>query len=315
MNVFILGPTKSGKTVLAACLYQHIVLNRKGKGNFDSVHFLNEGYRTLPDVGIDLLSGNWPRSDLVQEAHFYQFSFSKGWLLPDIVDIEIVDYGGEHLMGIPEGIKKYRDIAEETLEFLENHGIVEEIEGMDKRMMDKAMKFHDIKNIYDIMSSKNLFDSIDAVKYLANIVVIYLISKIHQSDKLVLLLDGNKVKNFIECQDLEINRDCRLYADIMQIIGEHRDYAAVITKADVMDNLDNQFKNRRRYRSVNKWLKLVLNKFENNAAFIELTNIAPLDCFGVCLETFGVEEENKPIKTTTLPMWGYSELMYWIAHG
>jgi hypothetical protein len=306
MNTFILGPKGSGKTVLAACMYEHIVFHG-GNGNFDNVNLggTNE-YRQLSSVVNDLLGGvKWPDRYNPSESHFYQFSLSKGLIFPETIKIEIVDYGGEYLWGIPTGAKEYQDLIEGVLEFLIDHELIEKIEGIDQRIISKTMSFSDIQEIQRIMKN----ESID-INVAKNLILIYLISGINLADKLVFLLDGDKVKNFIDDQNLDINRDCIVYAEIVQVLGENKRYAAVITKADVMDN---RFVDRRQ-KSANKWLKAVIGKFERNFAFMQLANIASLDVFGIALETTddARDGEKKPFQSKSLPVWGYSDLMGWI---
>jgi len=305
MNVFILGPSNSGKTVLAACMYEHIVLNRRGRGSFDSVCFgRGHNLRRLPNAVTGLLEGKmWPNADEMSETHFYHFSLTKGRIFPDEIEIEIVDYVGEYLGRIEDSIKNYQDVEKDVLEFIKTHELTEKIEGIDQRIKNKTVGHFDIKNIYEIVGGGEL-----DLHEVESLTLIYLMSKMHQADKFVFLLDGVKVKNFIENGEREIDRDLGAYADIMQILGTNKKYAVVITKADVMDG---QFRDRR-FKSVNKWLKVVTDKLNDNFSFAQLIHTAPLDIFGTCLETMKVAGVHKPIQAKKLPVWGYSDLIEWI---
>lgn len=305
MNVFILGPKKSGKTVLAACMYEHIILNMRGRGSFDSVCFGGDpSIRRLPDDVTGLLEGkNWPVADEMSKTYFYLFSLTKGRIFPDEIEIEIVDYVGEYLWKIQDSINNYKDVEKDVLESIKTHELTEKIKGVDQRIKNKTISHSDIKNIYETVGASGL-----DMYEVESLTLVYLMSKMHRADKLVFLLDGDKVKNFIENREREIDRELKAYADIMQILGTNKKYAVVITKADVMDGLFGD----RRFKPVNKWLKVVAEKFKNNSSFAQLINTAPLDIFGTCLETTEVDGLYKPIQAEKLPVWGHSDFIGWI---
>jgi len=302
MKVFILGGKGTGKTVLAACMFEYIIYNLKGRRkNFENVCFKeeeNEEHLNLEDVIITLREGKWPRATSFSEAYFYRLSLSKGWIFPETIDIEIIDYGGENFEEILDYLNSYLTVSGKVIEMLKGNELVEEI-NLIKKIESISLELFDIQDVFSKIAPLEI----------KSVILLYLVNKIIQADKLLFIVDGNKVKDWIEKADQSINKDFGIYVEIMQKFGIGKEYAIVITKADYLDNKYEK----RRYKSVDNWINFAVDELKNAFVFHEIINDSTIECFGVCLETHEIKDEKKPFTNEgVLPMWGYHELMDWI---
>ena len=310
MSVFVIGPGESGKTVLAGCIYAHIVFTRRISGISEKPIMLSLGGvdMALHDIYLLLKSGDWPPITGPTEARFFKLRAKKRWITP--VSIELVDFGGTvHFDAIhkhldPESYNKLvEEIGKELKETLEED-IPEEVIGTLDFMQWIKSKWEEENGFVGDLREK--------------IIRAYICRSIMEAEKLIFLIDGKQVRDFRDNSQTEtqLTKNCEVYRDIMNHYKGKKKYRLVITKTDEMDDLIKKrfYKNRRNVEGkvVEKWLLREISR--EISTFKEITSIGETvdaKLYAICLETFKDDGENlRPLRFEGgITLWNYDDFI------
>jgi len=244
MECFIAGPTASGKTVFGIGLYEYLggdvkIKNRALSLNRGDVQTIDELYQYMRK------ECSYPKGTEKEEVRIY--IFEKESLL-DTITIEFLDYSGEYLEYLPQSIRDYDDLLNKVELYLNDEQL--------ERAKEKLLSFEDLRKLRGSLSVESMVD----------LMKVYLISKFFMSNKLILLMDGKKLSDYLSGKDVEIIGDIISYKDILyNVIEETKDndiypekeIALVITKADLLDHKFERETGRNRIEDEKKFIKWV----------------------------------------------------------
>jgi|BioPla2DNA2_1021312.scaffolds.fasta_scaffold06238_4 hypothetical protein len=215
-NVFIFGPSKSGKTLLMLALYKEFITNLRGMKREVIIAEDEEGMR-IENLLSDLDGGVLPRSTRQSDLGLYVFSGKKRGISP--VSLTIIDYAGEYTADIDE--KKYRD----AISAISNE-INVRVEVLEERIGDPDY----------LQYLKTEYKS-EVMKVLDQVVLAYIYKNLLNSGKVLFLADGDHLTQFHEGGRRELTRICGHYSRIMDLCGADKKYGLVVTKTDTFYQL------------------------------------------------------------------------------
>ena len=287
MSIFVIGPRGSGKTIFGVGLYDY--LSKKdglepttekavtlGRIIGPSEFSLDEIYRMVLQ-GSNEFEKNKGTDEYVLITYPLK---SKGTL------IEITDYGGKHTLNIHKYLEKleYEKIYKRLIE--KNIAIDEFIHGDHRALADNS--------------------ELDDPEVTEDIILIFIVNKIRMSKKIIFVVDGQKLNNYILENENEIISDLRMYKDIKSALNsDHantfdRQFALIITKADLLDGIKGFDRKNKRV-----WIKNVHRVLSQIPAFRQIY-------------TKSIFGSTKLLPTSTLPqlnevpsrleLWGYDEV-------
>jgi len=210
-NVFIFGPSNSGKTLLMLALYNEFVKNLGGTAN-EVIIAADEKSMQIGDLLANLNRGTLPRSTRQGELGIYVFSGKKMGIIP--VSLTIVDYAGEHTANINE--KEYKDAIS---------AICEEIEVSEEVLNEEIGNPTYIKGLHDKYRS-------EVGRVLDQVVLAYIYKNLLTSGKVLFLVDGDHLTRFHNGGSSELIDSCGHYSRIMKLCGDDKMYGLVVTKTD-----------------------------------------------------------------------------------
>ncbi len=215
-NVFIFGPSKSGKTLLMLALYKEFIRNLGGKRKEVFIAEDEDNMR-IENLISDLEGGVLPRSTRPSDLGLYIFSGKKHGISP--VSLTIIDYAGEYTADIDE--KKYRDAISAISNKLDVQAEVLEAKIGDPDYLQY------LKNEY----KSELREVLD------QIVLAYIYKNLLNSGKVLFLADGDHLARFHNGGRRELTRICGQYSRIMELCGADKKYGLVVTKIDTFYQL------------------------------------------------------------------------------
>lgn len=187
MKTFIVGPKASGKTIFALGIYDFLV--RKKKVDVLDTGVIVGSTNTTPESLNELLANILNAGDYVERGtppevvKIYKFTI-KGWVENSIT---FADYAGEYFDMLSRYIQKdeFKNLVESfKKDVLNNSNLSDD----DKKKLGKKLETGKI-NINDLKKLSPLGAT-------SLIVPIYLIGRIKRSDKLIFIVDGDKLKKY-----------------------------------------------------------------------------------------------------------------------
>lgn len=216
-NVFIFGPSKSGKTLLMLALYKEFITNFSGMKKEVIIGEDDESMR-IENLLSDLDEGGLPRSTRQSDIALYVFSGKKRGISP--VSLTIIDYAGEYTADIDE--KKYQEAIS---------AISEEIE------LPEATVANGIGSVDFLQQLKSDYKS-EIIKVLDQVVLAYIYKNLLDSGKVLFLADGDHLAEYHNGGRKELTRICGHYSRIMDLCGADKKYGLVVTKTDKFCSLN-----------------------------------------------------------------------------
>lgn len=217
-NVFVFGPSKSGKTLLMLALYKEFITNLRGTKKEVIIARDEEGMR-IENLLSDLDGGVLPRSTRQSDLAMYVFSGRKKGITP--VSLTIIDYAGEYTADI-DG-EKYREaitaISDET--GVQADKLEEKIGDPDYLQYLKTEYKSEIRSVLD------------------QVVLAYIYKNLRNAGKVLFLADGDHLAEFHMGGRKELTRICGHYSRMMDLCGADKKYGLIVTKTDKFYQLDN----------------------------------------------------------------------------
>ncbi|NLA38419.1 MAG: hypothetical protein GX882_03345 [Methanomicrobiales archaeon] len=216
-NVFIFGPSNSGKTLLMLALYNEFVKNLGGTAN-EVIIAADEKSMQIGDLLAELDRGTLPRSTRQGELGIYVFSGKKMGIIP--VSLTIIDYAGEHTANINE--REYKGAIS---------AISKEINVPEEVLNEEIGNPTYIKGLHDKYRS-------EVGRVLDQVVLAYIYKNLLTSGKVLFLVDGDHMVRFHNGGRSELIDNCGHYSRIMKLCGDDKKYGLVVTKTDTFYTLN-----------------------------------------------------------------------------
>lgn len=208
-NVFIFGPSKSGKTLLMLALYKEFVTNLRGTSKEVIIAENEEGMR-IETLLSDLDGGVLPRSTRQSDLALYVFTGKKRGINP--VSLTIIDYAGEYTSDIDEA--KYREAIDAISDVAKVNADELEFDIGDPDYLQKLKNKSGILNVLD------------------QVVLAYIYKNLRDAGKVLFLVDGDHLADFHKGGRKELTRICKHYSRMMDLCGADKKYGLVVTKTD-----------------------------------------------------------------------------------
>lgn len=283
-DVFIYGPSQSGKTLLLLAFYNHFINYLNGQKEELIVSDTNEERLKIANMLIEIESGKLPKSNLRTDLAIYLLSGKKKF---KPVSMTFVDYGGEHIDDFnPLQFKKV--IAELNTRFniKEPHKLEQNIENIDF-----------IKNLLD--SHKDDFAaSVDKITFA------HIYKKFEGAGKIIFLVDGDHIVSYYDGGKYELIRLFGHYSWIIKLFGDKKSYAIVVTKTDQFRDLSTTLETS---EEVKEMERNIYDIFCQIPTFKEITNMAsqvPIYMYAISIDAtmkpFNVKEDKKDIQRKNL---------------
>ncbi|KKH46959.1 hypothetical protein [Methanosarcina sp. 1.H.A.2.2] len=224
-EVFVYGPSRSGKTLLLLALYNHfvnfydgthreIIISYDMQGNLSKV---NENRLRIESMLAELEAGNMPKSTGRADMAMYELSGKKG-AIP--IEFSFVDYSGEYTEDLePE---KYASAVQNLTEKLERFNA---------------------NTIYRQIGTISFLELLkkDYAKELRgefhNLILASIYKKMETAGEIIFLVDGDYLLNYQQEGRKELTRLFGLYSRLIDILGSEKSYALVVTKIDKFKDL------------------------------------------------------------------------------
>lgn len=220
-NVFVFGLAQSGKTYLLLS-FDHYMIKRRIGTHGGGGEIISENPEELEIEGMkaEVAKGERDlRSTLLGEVAEYTLKGKKWGIIP--VELTFVDYGGGIIPRIipklnEDDYKKTIDKLSEKLGHTTSH-------------VDKSIGSVDfLKQIKK--EHKGVFEDM-----MEDIILTYIYKKFENAGKVIVLIDGKQVREFIEKGgQSELIESFRNFNKILQVFNDKK-FAFVITKADEFD--------------------------------------------------------------------------------
>ncbi len=228
-DVLIIGPTSSGKSYVIAALAVH--LNQKYDAVADSFIFSREPDAvtrlSMANIANKYQRGEKLGATKMNEMAYYQFSGRRWGIIP--FTVTCMDYGGGHFAA-----NRFEQINEQNYE--DRVQLIAQIMG--RTPTEVSRDFAKIEFLGDefYQQFKNeFFANFD------DIVPAFLYARLQKVGKIIFLIDGTKIQSQTasdpdwESYLTNINR-------LISALGENKDYAFAITKADLIPDIKNKIR-------------------------------------------------------------------------
>lgn len=222
-DVFVYGPSRSGKTLLLIALYNQFVNCYEGKRKELIISSLDEDYYRIENLLSELHVGKPPKSNSQTDLALYILNGKMG-IKP--IEFTFVDYGGEYTEHLTP------DEYENALSKLSSA-----FDGINPLLLsqkiDDPIFLNELKDKY----AGKLAYTIE------NLVLAYIYKKFQTAGKVVFLVDGDHIINYHKDGAKELTRLFGQYSRIMELFGEGKSYAIVVTKADKIKDISEIMEN------------------------------------------------------------------------
>jgi len=275
-DVFVYGPSNSGKTFLLLALYNQFINYYHGQRSEIIISSSREeDYYRIENMLAELKKGRQPKSNQKTDMALYILKGKKS-IKP--IEFSFVDYGGE---------------------FTENLTPDE----YQKAILDMNIQIPEISiNDFDEVVSKH--ESIKELKenhpdelvyILDRLVLAHVYKKLENAGKVIFLVDGEHIVSYHEDGESSLIRLFGQYSRMMELFGDGKSYAIVVTKADKIKNISDVMDNSSDAKIIEKEIFNMLTEIET---FKEIQNRAskePIHFYAVsanALSSVDQQEEN-----------------------
>jgi len=215
-DVFVFGPSKSGKTYFLLALYNYVVNVLKGYAEEIVISPYGSEKEREMEIGSMIgrtLRGEDVRATAAREIGLYILKGKKRNVAP--VDVTIIDYSGGMIQRInkksyEEAIRKIQKTLEIGADKIGIIGSLEFLKFLKENHLDKYLLIVD------------------------ELTIAYLYRKLKDSGKIILLVDGEKIANW-ERGVGELAELFGHYQRIISMFGSDKKYAIVVTKTDMIE--------------------------------------------------------------------------------
>ena len=221
-DVFVFGPTGSGKSVFLSALNIYLINNCDGTVPEEYIisEDANAGNRlSIVKMSAKLKKGDAIEATRINELAYYKFPSKKWGVIP--LNVTAIDYAGGFVNGISKDHYENRILY--LAQFLNrNPAEVEKEFGDIDFMMD-------LKRVHPSEFFAEFYDTVSG----------YVYARLLKSGKIIFLLDGAKLVNKIE-EDEEWTNYIIHISNLIRELGENKDYAFAITKADMIKDIKDE---------------------------------------------------------------------------
>jgi len=251
-DVFVYGPSNSGKTFLLVALYNQFINYYHGQRSEIIISSSREeDYYRIENMLAELKKGRQPKSNQKTDLALYTLK-GKKFIKP--IEFSFVDYGGEFTENLT---------PDECL----------------KAILDLNKQIPEIStNIFDEMISKHEFIKMlkekhpdELVYILDRLVLAHVYKKLESAGKVIFLVDGDHIVSYHEDGASSLTKLFGQYSRMMELFGDGKSYAIVVTKADKIKNISDVMDNSRDARIIEKEIFNMLTEIET---FKEIQNRA-----------------------------------------
>ncbi len=270
-DVFVYGPSRSGKTLLLLALYSHFINFLNGRRREFIVSDTNEERLKIENMLADIENGKLPKSNLRTDLAIYVLSGKKNF---KPVGMTFVDYGGEHTKDFkPAHFKEIIAELSTRFDIKESHKLEQNIEKLDF-----------IKNLRDTRKD-DFAASVDKVTFA------HIYKKLENAGKIVFLVDGDHVVSYHNGGKNELTKLFGHYSDIINLFGSEKSYAIVTTKTDQLKDISAIMEDSEDARNIEHE---IYDIFCEIPTFKEIVNMAFQ--MPICMYAISVDATMKPLK-------------------
>jgi len=249
-DVFVFGPTGSGKTYFLLALYRYVV--EVLRGHHDEVVISPYGEDKEKEMEIAHMIEQTKKGDvrgtLPGEIGLYILKGRRKGIIP--VDVTVIDYSGGMIPRINK--KNYVEAVKKIQKVLEM--------GEDKIGLIGNIRFLKFLKEEHIDKYSDIADELTLA---------YLYKKLKDAGKVILLVDGEKIANW-ERYEGELIRLFGDYQRIIKMFGGDKKYAIVVTKTD---KFEGNLIERMNEREIEEIERRTYDRLYNIVTFKELVNM------------------------------------------
>ena len=275
-DVFVYGPSNSGKTFLLVALYNQFINYYHGQRSEIIISSSREeDYYRIENMLAELKKGRQPKSNQKTDLALYTLKGKKS-IKP--IEFSFVDYGGEFTENLTpdECQKAILDLNKQIPEI--STDIFDEMMGKHEFIKELKEKHPD-----------------ELVYILDRLVLAQVYKKLDGAGKVIFLVDGDHIVSYHEDGASSLIKLFGQYSRMMELFGDDKSYAIVVTKADKIKNISDVMDNSRDARTIEKEIFNILTEIET---FKEIQNRAskvPIHFYAVsanALRSVDQQEEN-----------------------
>jgi len=271
-EVFIYGPSRSGKTFLLLALYNHfvnfyagthreIILSYDTRGNLSKAK--EDGLR-IESMLAEIEAGNMPESTSRTDMAMYVLSGKKG-AIP--IEFSFIDYSGEYTDDLtPE---KYAGAVNKLDEKLERFNI-----NTIYRRIGTISFLEQLKKEYSEELQGEFQDLILASIY----------KKMETAGKIIFLVDGDYLLDYHLEGRMELTRLFGLYSRLMDLLGSDKSYALVVTKIDKFKDLSEIPEDSAEAREIEEEVYKLLSKTDTFREILHRARKVPIYFYTVSVD-------------------------------
>lgn len=231
-DVFVYGPSRSGKTLLLLAFYSHFVTFLSGERKEFIVSDTNEERLKIKNMLVEIESGELPKSNLRTDLAIYALSGVKALKR---VGMTFVDYGGEHTNDFKP--LRYKEVIAELNKYFNIIG--------PHKLEQSIGDIEYIKSLRD--SHKNEFAAlVDKVTFA------HIYNRFESAGKIIFLVDGDHIISYFNEGKNELTKIFGHYADIIKLFGDEKEYAIVVTKVDQFKDISALLENSNEAREIER---------------------------------------------------------------
>lgn len=268
-DVFVYGPSRSGKTLLLLAFYNQFVTVLGGQRKEIIVSEKNKESLKIENMLADIEKGELPKSNLRTDLAIYLLSGKKG-VKP--VGMTFVDYGGEHTKNFDP--TQYGTIIKEL-----NKRFNIDVPTLEQNMGNIDF----IKNLQD--NHKNEFaEAVEKVTF------VHVYKRFESAGKIIFLVDGDHIVDYHTGGKTNLIKLFGHYSDIINIFGNEKSYAIVVTKTDMFKDLSKIMEDSKEARDIEHE---IYDLFCEITTFKEIVNMAYQ--MPIYMYTVSVDATMKPL--------------------
>lgn len=283
-DVFIYGPSQSGKTLMILTLYTHFIYLLNGQIKEFIWSDTNEERLKIENMLADIENGMLPKSNLRTDLAVYMLSGKKNFRP---IRMTFVDYGGEHINDFkPLQFKNVIAELNTCFNIKEPHELEQNIGNIDF-----------IKNLRDSHKG-NFAASIDKITFA------HIYKKFEGAGKIIFLVDGNHIVSYSNGGKNELMKLFGHYSRIIKLFGDKKSYAIVVTKTDQFSDLSTILETSEEAKEIERNIYEIFCKI---STFKEITNMAskvPIYMYAISIDAtmkpFNLKEDERDILTKYL---------------
>jgi GTPase SAR1 family protein len=277
-DVFVYGPSKSGKTLLLLSLYNQFVNYYNGRRSETIISSSREeDYYRIENMLAELKNGKQPKSNQKTDLTMYTLTGKKS-IKP--IEFSFVDYGGEFTENLTKDgyLKAILEISNQIPE-------------IDKDALSEKIGNHEfIKELKEQHPD-------DIVYVLDQLVLAHVYKKLENAGKVVFLIDGEHIVSYHEDGASHLMRLFGQYSRIMEMLGDGKSYAIVVTKADKIKNITDVIDNSKDALNIEKEIFEMLTEIDTFKEIQHRATKGPIYFYAVSANALkSVDQQEEAIK-------------------